>query len=87
METKPKKFNDDLAELRKFLADRKLLGELALRADAKSRTVQYTFNTQSEEELKGKKLKVYQEALIMKREIEELFSEYNHARLDSKSED
>lgn len=80
METKPKNFNEDLAALRKFLADRKLLGKLAIRADAKSRTVQYTFTSKNEEELTGKKLRVYLEALAMREEIENTFAKYKEKK-------
>lgn len=78
METKHKNFTEDLAQLRKFLADRKLLGELATRSGAKSRTVQYTFCVKSESELTGKKLKVFLTALALKKEIEDVFSRYDN---------
>lgn len=76
MNTKSEKFPNDIVTLRKFLADRKLLGELAERSGSKSRTVQYALSAKSEKDLKGKQLKVYKEALIMKKEIEDLFSQY-----------
>jgi len=76
MDNKSKNFAEDLCNLRKFLADRKLLGDLARRAGAKSRTVQYALSVTSEDKLTGKRLKVYKEAVCMKKEIEDLFAVY-----------
>lgn len=82
MDMEQKNFARDLAELRKFLADRKLLGELADRAGAKSRTVQYALSVKSQQDLKGKRLKVYLEALILKKEIESFFKDYEPTQFE-----
>ncbi|MEN9919298.1 MAG: hypothetical protein RL662_1734 [Bacteroidota bacterium] len=78
MDTKLKNFRDDLSDVRKFLADRKLLGDLAVRSGAKSRTVQYALSAKTLDELKGKRLRVYLEAVSMKKEIELIFAKYTN---------
>ncbi|QIK56041.1 hypothetical protein G7051_17420 [Dysgonomonas sp. HDW5B] len=73
MVTEEKTFTEKLTELKKFLADRELLGDLETRSGAKYRTVHYAFTAKSKDELKGKRLKVFQQAVLMRKEIDELF--------------
>lgn len=76
MVTIEKTFSESLSELRKYLADRKLLGVLEERAGAKSRTVQYALTAKSKKELKGKRLKVFQQAILLRKEIDALFDDF-----------
>lgn len=71
-----KTFAEHLSELRKYLAERKLLGDLATRADAKSRTVQYALTAKSTQDLKGKRLKVFEQAILMRKELDILFVDF-----------
>lgn len=76
MVTEEKTFTEKLFELKKFLADRKLLGDLEIRAGAKARTVQYALTVKSKDDLKGKRLRFFQQAVLMRKEIDELFVDF-----------
>jgi predicted GTPase len=64
-----KTFKEELQELKEFLAERRLLSDLAKKANCTTRTVHYTFNVADPSELTGKKVLVIQIAQELKEGI------------------
>lgn len=65
-------FKRQLVEMRAYLADRKMLKEVGKRAGVEVRTVHDAFSSQTFDDLKGARLKVYKEAIKMIEEIKSL---------------
>ena len=68
-----KTFKDELMEIRDYLKEKKQLQVLADRTGVTPRTVSNTFDlTNSFDELKGDRLNVYRNAIILMEEIKSL---------------
>lgn len=65
-----KTYNEELQEIKKFLAKRRKIKALALEVGVDARTVHYAFKAENPDDLTGKKIDVISRAIKMKREIE-----------------
>lgn len=65
-------FKERLQGLKQFFAKRRLLAELGRRVGARERTVSYTFAVKSDNNLTGKRLLVYSEAVRWRKELEDI---------------
>jgi len=65
-------FKDNLKGIKDYLTEKRMIKDLASRSGVSDRQVGLTFSVKSFEELTGKKLIVYQEAIKMVDEIKNL---------------
>lgn len=65
-------FKDNLKSIGEFITSRQKLGELAKRTETSLSTVYETFKVETFEQLSGKKLDVYRNAIQMVNEIKSL---------------
>lgn len=73
-------FIERLKAMKMFLAEKRLLTDLAAKTGVSRRTINDAFNVKSEKELRGKKLQVFLAAKRLREEIESslnLSEEYN----------